>query len=87
MLTSSTAAMAASCSAAVEDVLDGEVDVDAFSLAGNLDAITEGADGAVGPAATAVYRQDEHTISSPASASTHTEECVGSMTWSACWCR
>ena len=44
------AAVAGARVAAVEDVLDGEVDVDALALARDLDAVAEGGDRAVRPA-------------------------------------
>ena len=44
------AAVARADVTAVQDVLDGDVDVDALAFAGDLDAVTEGGDGAVGPA-------------------------------------
>lgn len=42
--------------AAVENVLDAEIDVVALAIAGNLDAIREAAQGTMGPAAATVLR-------------------------------
>ena len=47
-------AVAAPDVAAVQHVLDGGVDVDALRLAGDLDAVREGGDGAVRPTGAAV---------------------------------
>lgn len=47
-------AVAAADVTAVQDVLHGEVDVDALGLAGDLDAVTESGDSAVSPAGAAV---------------------------------
>jgi hypothetical protein len=53
---SAGAAVAGSRVAAVQDVLHGQVDVDARALAGDLDAVAEGTDGAMRPAGAAVLR-------------------------------
>ena len=53
----SGAAVARAGVAAVEDMLHGEVDVDAGALARDLDAVAQRRDGAVGPAAAAVLSQ------------------------------
>jgi hypothetical protein len=50
------ASMAAANAAAVEDVLDSQVDVDTLALAGNLDTIAEGRDSTMSPARAAVLR-------------------------------
>ena len=48
------AAVARADVAAVQDVLDGDVDVDALAFARDLDAVAEGRDGAVRPTRAAV---------------------------------
>lgn len=44
------AAVARADVTAVQDVLDGDVDVDTFAASGNLDSVAKGRDGAMCPA-------------------------------------
>jgi hypothetical protein len=52
----STIATSSNFSTAIENELNAKVDVVALAVARNLDAVTEGAQGAVSPATTAILR-------------------------------